>query len=57
MRENLRHINCDYKVGDKVLITKDGILRNAESKFSKEPWNIMTVHMNGTIRVQCGTKL
>jgi hypothetical protein len=45
-----------YKVGDKLLIAKDGILCKAESKFGKEPWTITTVHTNGTIRVQCGTK-
>jgi hypothetical protein len=32
-RENSRQIDHDYKVGDKVLIAKDGILRKAESKF------------------------
>jgi hypothetical protein len=44
-------INNDCKVGDKVLIAKDGILCKAESKFNKEPWTIMTVHTNGTIGV------
>ncbi len=43
-KENSRRIDHDYKVGDKVLIAKDGILRKAESK----------VHTNGIIRVQCG---
>jgi len=55
-RENKRRIDYDYKVGDQVLIVKDGILRKSESKFGKEPWTITTVHTNGTIRVQCGTK-
>ena len=53
--ESKRHINYDYKIGDQVLIVKDGLLRKSESKFGKEPWNIMAVHTNGTIRVQCGT--
>ena len=44
-------------VGDKILIPKDGILRKAESIWRKDPWTITTVHMNGTIRIQCGTKL
>jgi hypothetical protein len=48
-RENSKRIDYDYKVGDKVLIVKEGILR-------KEPWTITTVHTNGTIRVQCGSK-
>ena len=55
-RENSRRVDYDYKVGDKVLIAKDGILRKAESKFHKDPWTITTIHTNGTIRVQCGSK-
>jgi hypothetical protein len=45
------------KVGDKILILKNGILRKSESIWKKEPWTITTVHTNGTIRIQCGTKL
>jgi hypothetical protein len=55
-RENKTHVDYDYKVGEKVLIRMDGILCKAESKWIKEPWAIMTVHTNGTIRIQCGTK-
>jgi hypothetical protein len=54
--ENNKHVDYDYKVGDKRLIRKDGILRKAESIWKKEPWTITTVHMNGTIRIQCRTK-
>jgi hypothetical protein len=54
---NSKQVNYDYKVGDKVLVTQEGILRKAESPYSKEPWTITTVHMNGTIRIQRGTKL
>jgi len=50
-RENSKRINYDYKVGDKGLIVKEGILRKAESRYGKEPWTITTVHTNGTIRV------
>jgi hypothetical protein len=32
------------------------VLCNAESAYGKEPWTITTVHMNGTIRIQPGTK-
>jgi len=56
IRENNKRVDYDYKVGDKVLIRKDGILRKAESIWRKEPWTITTVHTNGTIRIQCGTK-
>jgi len=31
IRENNKCVDYDYKVGDKVLICKDGILRKAES--------------------------
>jgi hypothetical protein len=55
-RENKTPVNYDYKVGEKVLIRKDGILRKAESIWKKEPWTITTVHTHGTIGIQCGTK-
>ncbi len=49
--ENNKRIDYDYKVGDKVLVTLEGILCKAESPYSKEPWTITTVHTNGTIRI------
>ncbi len=55
-RENKTRVDHDYKVGDKILIRKDSILCKAESRWIKEPWTITTVHTNGTIRIQCGTK-
>ena len=55
-RENNKRVDYDYKVGDKVLIRKDDILCNTESIWKKKPWTITTVHTNGTIRIQCGTK-
>ena len=55
-RENDKRVDYDYKVGDKILIRKDGILRKAESIWRKDPWTITTVHTNGTIRIQCRTK-
>jgi hypothetical protein len=50
-RENKGEIDYDYKVGQKVLLRKEGILRNAESRWHKKPWLITTVHTNGTIMV------
>ena len=50
-------MDYDYKVGEKILIVKDGIIRKAESPKEKEPWTITTVHTNGTIKVTRGTKL
>jgi hypothetical protein len=55
-RKNAKCIDYDYKVGDEVLVIYKGILRKAESAYGKEPWTITTVHTNGTIRIQRGTK-
>ena len=55
-RENKSRVDWDYKIGDRVLLRKEGILRKAESKYHKDPWTISTVHTNGTIRVHRGTK-
>ena len=49
--KNAKQIDYDYKVGDKVLVINEGILRKAESAYGKEPWTITTVHTNGTIRI------
>jgi len=54
--ENSTRVDYDYKVGDKILIRKDGILRKAESIWRKDLWTITTVHTNGNIRIQCRTK-
>ena len=54
--KNAKRIDCDYKVGDKVLVINEGILHKAESAYGKEPWTITTVHTNGTIRIQRRTK-
>jgi hypothetical protein len=51
-RENEGRIDYDYKVGEKVLLRKEGILRNTESRWHKQPRLITSVHMNGTITVQ-----
>ncbi len=55
-RENTQRIDYGYKVRDNVLVINEGILRKAESAYGKELWTITTVHTNGTIRIQCGTK-
>jgi hypothetical protein len=56
-RENKGRINYDYKVGQKVLLRKEDILRNAESRWHKKPWLITSVHTNGTIMVQHRNKI
>ena len=55
-RENMEWVDYAYKVGGKVLIWKDGILRKSESCYDSEPWTITTVHTNGTIRVEHRSK-
>jgi hypothetical protein len=55
-RENKLRMDYDYKVGDKILIRKEGILRKTESRYDSEPWTITSVHTNGTIRVERGSK-
>jgi hypothetical protein len=55
--ENEGRIDYDYKVGQKVLLRKEGILRNAESRWHKHPWLITSVHTNGTITVQRRNKI
>ncbi len=55
--ENEGRIDYDYKVGQKVLLRKEGILRNAESRWHKNPWLFTLVHTNVTFMVQCGNKI
>ena len=40
--ENNKRVDYNYKVGDNILIRKDGILRKAESIWKKEPWTKTT---------------
>jgi hypothetical protein len=56
LRENKKRVDYDYKVNEKVLIAKDGILRKTESRYDNDPWTIVSVHTNGTIMVQRGNK-
>jgi hypothetical protein len=56
-RENKGRIEYDYKVGQKVLVRKEGSLRKSESIWHRKPWLITSVHTNGTITVQHGNKL
>jgi hypothetical protein len=55
-RENKGRIDYAYKVGQKVLVQNDGVLRKAESRYLKDPWTTTSVHTNGTITIQCGNK-
>jgi hypothetical protein len=55
-RENKSQIDYDHKVGGKVLVWKDSILCKTESQYDSDPWTITSVHTNGTIRVEYGSK-
>jgi hypothetical protein len=55
-QENTKHIDYNYKVGDKVLLMNEAILHKAESACGKKPWTITTVHTDETIRIQRGTR-
>ncbi len=50
-------LDYDYKVGQKILVRNEGILRKAQSMWQNDPWTITTVHTNGTITVQRGKKV
>ena len=52
-RENSRRIPYEYKVGDKVLINKPGILRKMDTP-REGPYTVTHVHTNGTVRIQRG---
>ena len=55
-RENCSHRVWNHKIGNQELLRNDGILRKGESQYESDPWTITSVHTNGTIRVQRGTK-
>jgi hypothetical protein len=55
-RENEGRIDYDYKVGEKILVRNEVIIRKTQSLWQKDPWTITTVHTNGNITVQRGNK-
>ena len=54
LKENAKRIDFDYKVGQKVLVVKGGILRKSEVPYDG-PYRITDVYTNGTVRIQRGT--
>ena len=56
VKENSGHVDWDYQPGNKVFEIEDVILHKSENRCDSEPWTITSVHTNGTIRIQCGTK-
>jgi hypothetical protein len=55
-KENSGRVDWDFQPGNKVLVIKDGILCKSESRHVSEPWTIMSVHTNSTIRIHGRTK-
>ena len=52
--ENRNRIDFDYRIGQKVVLIKDGIYRKAEDS-NLGPYTITDVFVNGTVRIQRGT--
>ena len=50
--ENKAQVEWNCQVGNKALVRKDGIIQKSESKYESDPWTIMLVHTNGTIRFE-----
>jgi hypothetical protein len=55
--ESKGRIDYNYKVGQKVLVQKEGILHKSESIWHRKPCLITSVHTNGIIMVQHGNKI
>ena len=53
VRENKHQKEHNYKIGDKVLVIKDGVFRKVEDP-NEGPYTITQVHTNGTVRIQRG---
>ena len=54
LRENRSRVDYDYQVGQKVYVTRDGILRKLDNPKSG-PFPITDVYTNGTVRIQRGS--
>ena len=52
-RENKNRIKHEYKVGDKVLMKKPGILRKMSTPYSG-PYEVQQVFTNGTLSIRRG---
>jgi hypothetical protein len=51
--ENKNRVDHNYKIGDKVLLYRDGILHKAESP-TEGPYKINEVYTNETVKIQRG---
>ena len=53
IRENKKRLIHEYKVGDKILLDKPGLLRKLSTPRTG-PYLVRKVHTNGTIHIQRG---
>ena len=53
IRENKKHVEWDYKIGDFVLITSSDIQRKLD-RPTMGPYEIAQVYTNGSVRVKRG---
>ena len=53
IRENLKRIDYDYKVGDKVMVLQSGVVRKLDRR-KKGPFRITQVFTNGNVMIQRG---
>jgi hypothetical protein len=53
-RENASRKDHEYKVGDKILLTKPGHIRRKLENPREGPYDVTAVYSNGTIRIQRG---
>ena len=53
VRENRDRIPHDYKIGEKVLLRKEGILRKLSAP-REGPYKVTNVYNNGTVSLQKG---
>ena len=51
--ENASRIPYEYKVGDKILLTKPGMLRKLSTP-RMGPYIVQTVYTNGTLQIKRG---
>jgi hypothetical protein len=54
VRENLKRVDHDYNVGDRVMVKRKGMFRKLSRKKSG-PYVIERVHSNGTVTIRRGT--
>ena len=52
-RENLKRIEHEYRVGDKVLLEKPGLISKLSAPCTG-PYRITETYTNGTVRIQRG---